>query len=149
MGKTALRQRWPLPANPRPIVLVGAGGIVRDAHLPAYRKAGFEVKGAFDVEPGRAARLQNDWGLETAYRTLEEAADHDPADVVYDLATPPGAIPAILEKLPRGATVLIGDGCVSDVLMFGSQIPTSPQQKERDDIVGGFDRLPHGPRIIG
>jgi hypothetical protein len=30
-----LRQTWPLPARPRPIVLIGAGGIVQDAQLPA------------------------------------------------------------------------------------------------------------------
>ena len=36
-----------------PIAIVGAGGIVNDAHLPAYRKAGFDVIGIYDV---RAAR---------------------------------------------------------------------------------------------
>ena len=35
--------RLVLPDHPRPIVLIGAGGIVRDAHLPAYAKAGFTV----------------------------------------------------------------------------------------------------------
>lgn len=34
-----------LPDHPRPIVMIGAGGIVKDAHLPAYRKAGFTVWG--------------------------------------------------------------------------------------------------------
>ena len=34
-----------LPRNPRPIVILGAGGIVHDAHLPAYRKAGYPVFG--------------------------------------------------------------------------------------------------------
>ena len=28
-------QDWPAPSAPKPIVLIGAGGIVRDAHLPA------------------------------------------------------------------------------------------------------------------
>ena len=31
-----------------PIAIVGAGGIVQYAHLPAYRKAGFPVVGLFD-----------------------------------------------------------------------------------------------------
>ena len=37
-------QDWPAPANPKPIVIIGAGGIVRDAHLPAYAKAGLTVQ---------------------------------------------------------------------------------------------------------
>ncbi|MGN6103204.1 MAG: gfo/Idh/MocA family oxidoreductase, partial [Devosia sp.] len=41
----SLRQSWPRPSTPRPIVIVGAGGIVGDAHLPAYRLAGFRVAG--------------------------------------------------------------------------------------------------------
>jgi len=40
-----LRQRWPLPSAPRPIVVIGAGGIVRDAHLPIYRRLNFPVAG--------------------------------------------------------------------------------------------------------
>ena len=39
--------------NP-PIVSIGAGGIVRDAHLPAYRKARFQVHGIYDLVRDRA-----------------------------------------------------------------------------------------------
>ncbi len=35
-----MTQHWPAPGSPKPIVIIGAGGIVRDAHLPAYRQAG-------------------------------------------------------------------------------------------------------------
>lgn len=38
-----LRQRWNAPSRPRPIVFLGAGGIVNDAHLPAYRRGGLSV----------------------------------------------------------------------------------------------------------
>ncbi len=41
---TALKTvRQPRPKLVRPIVVIGAGGIVRAAHLPAYEKAGFPV----------------------------------------------------------------------------------------------------------
>ena len=43
---TDLTQAWPRPTRPRPIVIVGAGGIVRAAHLPAYRALGFPIAGA-------------------------------------------------------------------------------------------------------
>ena len=29
---------WPLPKKKTKIVIIGAGGIVTDAHLPAYKK---------------------------------------------------------------------------------------------------------------
>ena len=48
-----LRQSLPMPSRPRPIVVVGAGSIVRDAHLPAYRKAGFPVAGIYDRDAAR------------------------------------------------------------------------------------------------
>jgi len=42
--------RQPRPKQVRPIVIIGAGGIVRAAHLPAYEKAGFPVIGLMDQD---------------------------------------------------------------------------------------------------
>ena len=47
-----LTQAWPAPGTPRPIVICGAGGIVRDAHLPAYAMAGLTVGGCDRYRPG-------------------------------------------------------------------------------------------------
>ncbi|MEO6708500.1 MAG: gfo/Idh/MocA family oxidoreductase, partial [Planctomycetota bacterium] len=44
-----------MPKRPRPIVFLGAGGIVRAAHLPAYREKGFKIGGVFDIAT-KAAR---------------------------------------------------------------------------------------------
>lgn len=101
----SLRQSWPMPARPRPIVIVGAGGIVRDAHLPAYRKAGFPVAGIFDIDRGRAEMTARDWSLPRTYATIEEAAAEPEA--VFDLATPPAAHRDVIAALPDGAAVLI------------------------------------------
>ena len=43
----------------RGIGIVGAGGIVNYAHLPAYKKAGFKVVGITDKNHEQAERLQN------------------------------------------------------------------------------------------
>jgi len=99
-----LRQAWPMPSDPRPIVIIGTGGIVKDAHLPAYRKAGFTVAGVHDTNRARAAELAAAWGIATVFETLEEAAG---ADAVFDVAAPPVAHAAILSALPEGATVLL------------------------------------------
>jgi predicted dehydrogenase len=99
-----LQQRWPMPTNPRPIVIIGTGGIVKDAHLPAYRKAGFKVAGLFDTDRTRAEALAAEWDVATVYGTLEEAAA---ADAVFDVAAPPVAHAAILSALPENAAVLL------------------------------------------
>lgn len=100
-------QQPPLPRCPRPIVIVGAGGIVRDAHLPAYRKAGFAVAGIFDVDCARAERLGAESGIPKVFRSLEDAVTGAPANSVFDVAVPPAAILDVLPALPDGAAVLI------------------------------------------
>jgi predicted dehydrogenase len=99
-----LRQHWPMPSAQRPIVILGSGGIVRDAHLPAYRKAGFAVRGLYDLDRGRAEALAREWGIAEVYGSLEEAAAQD---AVFDVAAPPVAHREILSALPEGAAVLL------------------------------------------
>ncbi len=100
-----LRQRHPLPSAPRPIVIIGAGGIVNDAHLPAYRKAGFDVLGLFDVDAAKARATAEHWGIERVYGSLEQAAAVE--GCVFDVAAPPGAHRSILTTLAPGAVVLV------------------------------------------
>jgi predicted dehydrogenase len=103
----AFVQDWPGPDAPKPIVIVGAGGIVRDAHLPAYRKAGLPVAGAVDIDPARAASLARDFDLPARWPSLVEAVQAQGNRVVYDIAVPPGAVAGVLPDLPDGAAVLI------------------------------------------
>jgi len=100
----ALQQAWPRPAAPRPIVIIGAGGIVDDAHLPAYRLANFPVAGLFDLNAERARTVADKWGI-PSFATLDEAIAVPGA--VYDLALPPGAHLDVLPGLPDGAAVLL------------------------------------------
>jgi predicted dehydrogenase len=99
-----LPQSWPIPSAPRPIVILGAGGIVQDAHMPAYRKGGFPVAGVFDIDAARTQATAERWGIR-AYSSLAEAAAEPGA--VFDLATPPGAHLDLLRALPDHSVVLI------------------------------------------
>lgn len=99
-----LRQTWPRPSRSRPIVIIGAGGIVNDAHLPAYRLAEFPVAGIFDIDRGRADGLAAKWGL-TVFSSLAEATAAK--DAVFDLAIPPAAHVEVLSALPEGSAALI------------------------------------------
>ena len=103
-GHGTLRQRWPVPARPRPIISIGGGGIVRDAHYPAYQALGLRIAGVYDLDPAQARKVSEQFGVPF----LEQLPTGFAAeDVVYDVATPPEAIPQILTKLPRGAAVLV------------------------------------------
>jgi len=99
------RQRWPLPSRPRPIVGIGAGGIVRDAHLPAYRAAGFEVLGLFDLDRPRAEALAREFDVPRVFSSLEEALTVP--DAVFDVALPPAALSTTVERLPVGSAALL------------------------------------------
>jgi predicted dehydrogenase len=100
-----LRQQHPRPSRPRPIVILGTGGIVADAHLPAYRKAGFPVAGLFDLDQGKAQDLARRWDIPRVFASLEGAADTP--GCIFDVAAPPVAHRAILERLPPRAVVLL------------------------------------------
>jgi len=102
---TDLRQQWPRPAVPRPIVVIGAGSIVRDAHLPVYARLGFPVAGIFDVNPAAARERAAAFGIATVFDSLDAALAT--RDAIFDLAVPPQVIAGILECMPRGAAVLI------------------------------------------
>lgn len=106
VGEVAtLSQSWPRPSKPRPIVIIGAGGIVNDAHLPAYRKAGFTVSGVFDVNPERARATAAKFGISRVFESLTGAAAT--TGVVFDVAVPPEEILGILRALPDQSAVLI------------------------------------------
>jgi predicted dehydrogenase len=99
-----LRQSWPAPSSCRPIVIIGAGGIVGDAHLPAYRQAGFPIAGIYDLDRGRAEALSRRWSLPVIDNLGEAAAI---PGAVFDLAIPPFAHLDVLPALPEGACVLL------------------------------------------
>ena len=95
-----------LPQNPLPICVIGAGGIVHDAHLPAYALAGFEVAGIFDLDFEKAQKLAAQFGINKAVEHIENLVEVG-THCVFDVAVPGSAVYEVLEKLPHGANVLI------------------------------------------
>ncbi|UFU02896.1 Gfo/Idh/MocA family oxidoreductase [Ruania suaedae] len=93
------------PARALPIVVIGAGGIARDAHLPAYRKARMPVAAVVDLDAGRARDLAADYDIPATYERLEDAVAEHGSDAVYDVAVMPDAFESILTALPDGAAV--------------------------------------------
>jgi len=98
---------YPRPLHARPIVILGAGGIVKDAHLPAYRKAGYSVVALMDRDEAKAAKLALDWGIGRSFGSVAETVDFAPSNAVFDIAVPASELPNILPQLPDGAAVLM------------------------------------------
>lgn len=92
-----------MPTSRRPIVSIGAGGIVQNAHYPAYLKAGFRVARAFDLNLETANAAANLVGATVANSIAEAIVP----DAIFDIAVPGSAILETLNHLPDGAHVLI------------------------------------------
>jgi predicted dehydrogenase len=73
------------------IGIVGAGAIVDNAHLPAYRRAGFTVAGIHDRDPARLEKVAGRHGIPAAASLAALIAD--PAVQVVDIAVAPAAQP--------------------------------------------------------
>ncbi|TKC10137.1 Gfo/Idh/MocA family oxidoreductase [Pedobacter polaris] len=96
-----------LPVTEQPIIIIGAGGIVTDAHLPAYKIAGFKVHGIVNRTKERAEKVAAQFNIPNVYNSVAEAAQLAPANVVYDLTIMPEQYLETLKQLPDGSAVLI------------------------------------------
>ncbi len=96
-----------LPAKNLPIYIIGAGGIVKDAHLPAYDLAGFEVVGITDLEIQKAEKLAADFEINSVFESINSMIAEAPEGCVYDVAVPGSAVISVLKQLPDHANVLI------------------------------------------
>ena len=102
---TELTQAWPRPTHPRAIAIIGAGAIVRTAHLPVYRRLGYPVAGVYDINCAVARETAQMFGVERVFHSIAEAAALE--DLVYDHAVPGDQILDILTQLPEGSGVLM------------------------------------------
>jgi predicted dehydrogenase len=96
-----------LPETEQPIIIIGASGIVKDAHLPAYEIAGFKVFGITNRTISKAYDLQKQFKIDHVFENVAEAVKHAPSNAVYDITVLPDQYIEILEQLPDGAAVLI------------------------------------------
>jgi predicted dehydrogenase len=94
-------------AHNRPIVIIGAGGIVNTAHLPAYKLAGYEVAGIYDVNKEKAQNTARHFNISKVYDNLQQAVTHPAEKVIYDVAVPGSELLNILKQLPDKAAVLM------------------------------------------
>ncbi|MFZ4814910.1 MAG: Gfo/Idh/MocA family protein [Phototrophicaceae bacterium] len=107
MPDFTLQTRAELPSTPLPIVSIGMGGIVHDAHYPAYQIAGLPVIGGYDRDHERAEVLARKFRVPVVFDTLQEAVRESPTNAVFDVAVPGKNILEVLDEIPDGRAVLI------------------------------------------
>lgn len=72
------------------IGIVGCGGIVNYAHLPAYRAHGLNVRAVYDRDAGVAERTAREHGIGRVATSLDEMLS-DPTVEIVDIAVTPSA----------------------------------------------------------
>jgi predicted dehydrogenase len=77
------------------IGIIGCGGIVTGAHLPAYQAAGLEVVAVFDIDTDKARSVAREFGIPTVAGSADELARRGDVDIV-DIAVLPWAQPEIV-----------------------------------------------------
>lgn len=82
------------------IGVIGAGFIVRDCHLPAYRDAGFRVEGIYSRTLDKAESVAKLHGIPQIAGTLDELLDN-PEINVLDVAVPPAQQPEVIRQITR------------------------------------------------
>jgi predicted dehydrogenase len=76
------------PKHDYGIGIVGCGGIVNYAHLPAYKAHGLNVVVCYDIDQGAARRTAQEHGIARVARSLAELLADESIQVV-DIAVPP------------------------------------------------------------
>ena len=79
------------------IGIVGAGGIVNYAHLPAYKNAGFKVVDVTDQNREQAGRTAKEHGIGKVYASVADLLSQPEVEIV-DIAIYPAEQVAIVEQ---------------------------------------------------
>lgn len=109
------------------IGVIGCGGVVKLAHLPAYQKYGQRVVGAYDISPEATRGVQEKYGVENIFGSLDELLSRDDIQVV-DIATHPAQrMPLIRRALEAGKHVL-------------SQKPLALEASQAEEIIEQAER---------
>src|SRR6516164_7457110 len=100
-----------LPRLPRRrdwrIGCAGAGFIMRDCHLVAYRQAGFNPVAAASRDPAHARAAAEQHGIPTVHAAVADLLA-DPQVEVLDVAVPPDVQPAVIREAVRYADHIKG-----------------------------------------
>ena len=135
----------PIPAEPLPIFIIGAGGIVNTAHLPAYKIAGFRVHGIYDIDHKKASRTASKFSIPKVFNYIDEIFQATEEKAVFDVAVPGSELISVLEKLPAGSAVLMQKPMGENIEAAKTILKIS---REKKFIAGVNFQLRYAPFIV-
>lgn len=121
-----------------PIAIIGAGGIVDGAHLPAYRKANLQVVGITDVNLEKAKEVAKRNGIAEVYSSVEEMLDKSGATII-DIAVPSKEQPSIFFKVAESRHHILAQKPLAPTPELGRQM--AEKAKEFQIIAGVNQQL--------
>ena len=104
-----------------PIAIVGAGGIVDGAHLPAYKKAGLEIVGITDVDQDRAKDVASRHGISIVYPDLATLLRDSKAEVI-DIAVPPAVQRDVFVEVAKSGRHILAQKPLATTVADGEMI---------------------------
>lgn len=90
-----------------PVIIIGAGGIVEDAHLPAYKLAAIPVSGIYDIDNTRSQKLAGKFQIPKVYEYMQQLVAENNNDCIYDIAVPGNKIIDVIQQLTDKSFVLM------------------------------------------
>ncbi|MCW5981346.1 MAG: Gfo/Idh/MocA family oxidoreductase [Bryobacteraceae bacterium] len=81
---------------------IGAGFIMKDVHLVAYRDAGYNVAAIASAEPESSRAVAERHGIPRAYETYQQLLADESIEIL-DVAVPPHAQPEVIREAVRHA----------------------------------------------
>ncbi len=109
------------------IAFCGTGGIVQYAHIPAYKRAGFKLIGAYDANPETAARVAAEHSIPKVYASLDELLA-DPEVEIVDIAVPPWSQLAVVEQVAAAKKHMLCQKPMADQFVDAKRIVELAQE---------------------
>jgi predicted dehydrogenase len=109
------------------IASIGCGGVVQYAHMPAYRKAGFRLVGAYDINRENAEKVAQENNIPTVYDSLEGLLADPTVDIV-DIAVPAWEQLKIVEQVAAAGKHMLCQKPLAEDFAEAVQIVAVAQQ---------------------
>lgn len=92
---------------PLRIGVIGAGGVANGAHLPQYRKMGYQVVGCADIKAENAEATRERWNLSFAYTEYRQLLERKDVDVVLVTVHPESRAQVVRDAVSAGKHILV------------------------------------------
>jgi predicted dehydrogenase len=112
------------------IGIIGAGQIVNQAHLPAYRKAGFRVLAITDIDRSVAEQTAARFEIPRVCGSVEELLSLHDVDIV-DLAVPARHNPSLTTQALRAGKHVLAQKPIAETLSEAETMVSEAQRNKR------------------